>query len=256
MAEAAARIYRDAEHYDRIAALTAPADLRFYERLVSQHPGPVLELGCGTGRVSLPLAAGGADVVGIDRSPELLAHARVKADLAGISVDFREEDFCAFELGRRFALVLFPYNALNHLFDIDALLGCFACVSRHLRPDGRFVIDTFNPDPAALAVNPAREQRVVDYVDTAHGGRRVTMFETNAYDAALQINRVTWLYRNDAGELIDRDELDMRVYFPRELDALLQLTGFEVVRKLGGYDGRPFEARRSKQLLICRRHQG
>lgn len=244
------RIYDDPAHYDLIASLTAPADLGFYERILARHGGPVLELGCGTGRLALPLAAAGAEVTAIDRSPALLAHARAKAEASGIAVAFHDADFRNFDLARRYNLVLLGYNAFNHLLDFEALAACLACVHRHLSESGRFVIDSFNPDPALLAVNPLREQRILEYDDPRRG--RVVMFERNAYDAANQINRITWLYRDQAGEIFAEDQLAMRIYFPKELDALLVLMGFAVEDKLGDYDGSPFGARTPKQLMVVK----
>jgi len=84
----------------------------------------------------------------------------------------------------------------------------------------------------------------------------VLLEEQNVYDAARQVNRTTWRYR--AGDRIDArvDELDMRVFFPQELDALLHYGGFEPCSKLGDYQGTPFASRSPKQIVVCRLASG
>ncbi len=246
-------IYRDPRHYDLLAEMTAPGDLPFYRRWLDRYGGPVLELGCGTGRVCLPLARAGAQVWGIDVARPLLEHARAKATAAAIPVTLLEADCRAFELGRPFQLILLPYNALNHLLDLDAVAGCLGAVRRHLKAQGRFVIDTFNPDLGFLSRDP--ELKVVEYLEP-DSGERVILIEQNRYDAARQINHITWRYQ--VGGRADQrvDELDMRIFFPQELDALLELHGFEIEHKLGDYDERPFGAATPKQLLVCRLRGG
>jgi len=242
-------IYRDPVHYDLIAQMTAPKDLPFYQRLVSSHGGPVLELACGTGRVCIELARQGLEIWGIDNSQALLTHAVHKAAAAQKQLTLKLADVRSFDLQRCYSLILLPYNAFNHLLDLESLERCFSAVHAHMDGDTLWVIDTFNPDPEKLQAQTPR-RKILTYLDP-ESGRQVLMYEHTAYDAAAQINKITWSYEVQ-GALVRTDELSMRIYFPQELDALLQLGGFEIVEKLGDYDGSPFEARKPKQLLICR----
>jgi 2-polyprenyl-3-methyl-5-hydroxy-6-metoxy-1,4-benzoquinol methylase len=244
-------IYADPVHYDLLAQMTAPADVPFYLSLFAEHGGPVLELGCGTGRVSLPLARAGAEIWGVDVAAPLLDQARLKAAAEALRLRLFEADMRELDLGRRFALVIVPYNAFNHLLDRESVERCLGAVRNHLGPRGLFVIDTFNPDPKALGVEPSSRSTILEYIDP-YTHERVVLEEQNAYDAARQVNRTTWRYH--AGDRTDArvDELDMRIFFPQELDALLHYQGFEVVSKLGDYGGTPFGARSPKQLTFCR----
>ncbi len=244
-------IYQDAEHYDSLAQLTAPADLPLYLDQVERHGGPVLELGCGTGRICLPIAATGLECVGIDNAPVLIAKARAKAAIAGIDVTLVEEDVRAFSLGQTFGLVIFPYNAVNHLLDLTSLVACLSSVRRHMSSASRFIVDTFNPEPQQLGSDPEHETLILDYHDV-HRGKRVVMTERNAYDPARQVNRVTWEYQIGNEPRARVDVIDLRVFFPQELDALLELNGFTIERKLGDYVGRPFRSRSAKQIYVCR----
>jgi SAM-dependent methyltransferase len=247
-----ASIYADAQHYDLLAQMTAPPDLPFYRRLVQEHGGPVLEIGCGTGRVLLELCKRGVEGVGVDRAAPLLARAAAKAAASGLAPRLVEADFRDFDLGRTFPLVLFPYNAFNHLLELEDVDRCLSSLRRHMDGESLLVIDTFNPDPTALCLEPKPARRILRYLDPP-SGEEVILYETNAYDAATQVNRITWSYCIGGREGARVDELRMRVFFPRELDALLRGGGFAMVDKLGDYDGKPFGARTPKQLMLCRR---
>jgi SAM-dependent methyltransferase len=244
-------LYRDPQRYDLIASLRSPGDLPFYRRQLERFGAPLLELGCGTGRITLPLAAEGVAVCGIDNAAALLEHARAKADAADISLELRQADMRDFDLGRRFRLVLLPYNAINHLIELDDLCAMLRCAERHLEAEGRLVIDTFQPDPSFLANDGGGELPIAEY-DDPHHGEHVVMTETNAYDAATQVNWITWHYQVNGEPNARSDRWAMRMFFPRELDALLALNGWVVEAKYGDYTESPFGSRSPKQLTVCR----
>lgn len=250
-ADALPRIYSDPVHYDVLAQMTAPDDLPFYRQLVRQYGSPVLELGCGTGRVALALAREGAGVVGVDLSPAMLAAAQVRAQDEPLDVTWAWGDLRSFDLDTTFALALLTYNTLNHLYDLDDLRRCFATVRRHLDQDSRFVIDTFQPSLSFLGREPERPRPILRYRDP-YTAREVRLFEENHYDPATQLNRVVWRYAVDGEEDARVEEFTMRLFFPRELDALLELNGFVIEHKYGDYDRRPFDSTSPKQLVVCR----
>ena len=241
-------MHRDAEQYDRLYASAAPDDGAFYRRLAERCGEPVLELGVGTGRVALALAAAGYDVVGVDNSPAMLARARDKARSAGLRVKLIEMDFVALRLDRRFALALCPYNAINELSDRASVDGFLTSVRDHLLPGGRLAIDTINPDPVALGASSECERHLLTYV---HDGATREVYERCDYDAATQIDRLTWIYRDEEGAIVGEERHSVRVFFPQELDALLELHGFVIDAKAGTYDGDPFTSRSPKQIVVC-----
>lgn len=243
-------LYRDPLHYDLLAQMTAPADLGFYRRLLALRPGRVLELGCGTGRLSLPLSELADEFTGLDRAPAMLDRAIAKARLSGARVRFAQGDFCDFSLPGRYDWILLPYNAFNHVCDATAMAGLFASVARHLAPDGRFVVDTFQPDPAALA-HPVARRKLLTYLDPQLQ-RRVELFEDSDYDAARRINRVTWRYDLEGLPDWRIDRIEMRIFDAAELDASFERHGFMIEAKNGDYDGSPFGGRSPKQLVVAR----
>lgn len=244
-------IYLDPDRYDLLAQLTGPADLSLYLSLIERWGGPVLELGCGSGRLTLPMANAGVDVAGVDLSEPMIASARRKASRKGLACELRVGDLRDLDLGITFALVLLPYNTFNHLLDLTDQRRCLQTVAQHSTSESRFVLDIFNPDPAKLSVGGSAPKKLVEYLEPTTG-QRLTLFEEARYEPATQVNHVTRRTVASDGEVVAIDELDFRVVFPCELDTLLELLGFEVEEKLGDYDGKPFESLSSKQVVICR----
>ncbi len=138
------------ETYD-VATTEVPGgdDVGFLRGLAEEVGGPVLELGCGTGRVAIPLAEAGLRVVGLDRSPHMLATAEAKRRALPPAVrrriEFIEGDMTDFSLGRRFGLAFAAFRVFMSLPDPDAQRACLAAVRRHLRPGGLVVLDLFDP---------------------------------------------------------------------------------------------------------------
>src|SRR5512134_2670429 len=126
---------RDGRHYD---ALKAQNDIPFYLNQAQTASGPVLEIGCGTGRVTIPLAAAGVDITGLDVSGSMLAEAKRKANEQGLDLAWIEANGRDFDLRRDFALIIMPFNTLQFFRDARSLAQIFTRVKTHLRPDGRF----------------------------------------------------------------------------------------------------------------------
>lgn len=245
-------LYFDPVQYDLLAQMTAPRDLPMYEALAARHGGPILELGAGTGRITIALARAGHEVVGLELSGPMLAAAHAKASAEGLDVTLALGDLRAFDLGRRFALVLVPFNTLNHLLDDDSLARALDAIARHLADDGRLVVDTFQPSPAFLGDAPERRRPILRYRDP-YLDREVVLSEEHHYDPATQLDRIVWSYAVGGVEDARVEELTMRLFFPRELDAWLAHAGYALEAKHGDYDGRPFDARSPKQIVIARR---
>ncbi|RCK78268.1 MAG: Methyltransferase [Candidatus Ozemobacter sibiricus] len=238
-------LIHDGVIYDKMN--TSLEDLPFYTKWVRLAAGPALELCCGTGRLLLPLVQAGLPVTGLDFTPSMLERARAKARQAGLAVDLIEGDMRRFDLGRRFALVYIPFNSLQNTYTRADLEAIFACVHRHLAPEGRFIVDVFNPD-LRLMIERARDFCEIDRF-RLDDGRECIVAERCHYDAATQVNRVTWRFR--LGDDVHDQKLDMRCFYPEELDALLAYNGFRVLHKFGHYDERPFASDAPKQICVC-----
>ena len=148
---------RIADLYDDVPEYRSRRDVGFFVRHAQRQGGPVLELGCGTGRVLIPTARAGIEIVGLDASPRMLeiCRARIEREPADVSARARvvEGDMRTFELGRQFALVTLPFRPFQHLATVPEQLACLTTIRRHLCPGGRVIVDLFNPSLEALVRN-------------------------------------------------------------------------------------------------------
>ena len=242
--------YTDPELYDLVFADGGPG-VDFYRARAERQGGSVLELGSGTGRKLIPIAADGHPSVGLELSPEMLERARRKAEEAGVAVEWVQGDMRDFDLGRTFDLVIIPFNSLLHLHESRDLVGCFRAVRRHLAPGGRLVLDVFNPGVGLLAgadgVRRTRES--LSFTDPERG--RVSVDVAEVYDAAAQVTRGTWFLSSSAEPDFAVVPLEIRCIFPQELPVLLALGGLRLVERLGDWSGGPFTGEGGLQLCIC-----
>jgi SAM-dependent methyltransferase len=239
-------IYNDGRHYDRMFPDAGPV----IEFLAARARDPLLELACGTGRVSIPLAQAGFSVTGIDISAGMLKIARQKSS----AVEWIHGDVRDFHLDRQFSTVVFVFNALCHLLTLDDFERCMRCVRQHLAPDGRLMIEVFVPEFRILTRHPDSLFLFSEYDDPDGSGRMIVM-SSNRYEPDTQINRVTTFHRFPNGPEVE-GSLTMRMYFPQELDALLKYNGFTIEHKYGDYDGRPFDSKAEQQIVICKLSEG
>ena len=279
-------LYRDGRQYDALNSFLI-ADIPFYveeARRASQaidlppyrkergkvghpenpHPPaegagrmghPVLELACGTGRLTIPIAQTGVEIVGLDLSPSMLGHARTKAEAAGLKIEFMEGDCREFDLGRKFALIFMAFNSMQHLHDYESLAALFRNVRKHLAEGGRFVFDVFNPKVEILA--RASGDRRLEREYQGPDGRGTMAFEySSTYDDGAQVSRIQCYFvrRGANGEELEVrvEELHLRSFFPQELDLLVRSQGFEIVEKFGNFERKPFGSGEPKQVVVCR----
>jgi Methylase involved in ubiquinone/menaquinone biosynthesis len=243
-------LIRDGRHYD---ALKTQDDVPFYLARAQAAAGPVLEIGCGTGRVTLPLASAGVEIVGLDVSAPMLAEARRKADAGRLRIEWIEADARHLDLGRRFALIILPFNTLQFFRDLATLGRVFDGITRHLDVGGRLIFDVFNPQVTFLASDPSRRYERARYPDP-DGGGEVVLEETRAYLADRQVVRSTRYYH--VGERRDASvsSLDLRCFFPCELDLIVEHFGFDMESKFGTFSGEPFSGPSPKQVCVCQPH--
>jgi SAM-dependent methyltransferase len=244
-------IFSDGRHYD-LQTQRFVEDIPFYLRQIRKYGEPVLELACGTGRITIPIAEQGIRITGLDVSEPMLSQAKRKAAEKRVSIKWVQSDCRDFKLDERFNLIFFPFNSIVHLHDLESIEACFSCVRKHLASEGRFIIDVFVPGFQYLARDPTKRYPVAEYTDP-DGRGRVVMTESNVYDCAKQINRIKWYYHigQDAKEIVK--ENNMRMFYPQELDALLHYNGFMIESKFGNYDESSFTSDSPKQLIISRK---
>jgi SAM-dependent methyltransferase len=236
-------------------------DVAFYRRLARQHGGPVLEVGGGSGRVALPLVQDGHEVIVLDASAAMLARGQERAEAeldaaARKRIRFVHGDMRDFALGRKFPLVIAPFNVLLHLYEPDDFARCFRAVGRHLTPEGRFVFDVRVPIPSELARNPDRRYKGRPFRHPTLG-YRVNYDEAFRYDPIKQVQHVTMRFHPGEGAPRGAKTVEVlltqRQIFPNELRALLALGGLALAGRRGDFDGAPLTAEDTLEIVTARK---
>lgn len=217
----------------------AAEDLPYYMEAMRGCPA-VLDLACGSGRLSLPLAQAGHRIVGVDREAAMLAAARRRCAGLAPAPQWLQADIRGFRLERPVDGAVLAYNGLQHLCDAADLDAFFESLRRALKPQGRFALDLHLPQAALLARDPD-EWFGLENGPLSPGGERLVA-ERSAYDPVTQVLAQSWIAsRPDGGSR--QLGLRLRQFFPQELRALLRAQGFRTLSHEGGF------ARRSAGAL-------
>lgn len=239
----AAAHFEDPAYYTQTYA-PRRADVAYYRALAEEH-GAVLEQGIGNGRIALAMAEAGASVVGIDASRPMLAdlRARLRAAAPAIRrrIEVHEGDLRTTKLGRKFPLVICPFNTALHLYDRPDVEQWLARTREHLKKRGELVFDIAMPLPEDLARDPNEAFAIPPFQHPALG--RVKYREHFDYDRVRQILFVSMFFtpRKAADEVMT--PLAHRQFYPREMEALLHYNGFEVTALYGDFARGPLTQR-------------
>ncbi len=245
--------YRDPWLYD-MEYEGLDEDFGHYIRVAARFGSPILELGVGNGRLALNLARAGFAVHGVDLSlPMLGGLARVAAQeppMVRSKLSWERGDFRTIRLERKFPLVLLPFNALHHCQDHRDVLALFATVRAALAPDGRFALDCYQPDIGLYTRDATKryEERTFTHPRT---GETLESWENGWYDSMAQLHHVVYTYKFPDGRE-ERAHLKLRMFWPQELRALIDLSGFEIVEEKGGFDEEPLAADSAKWVLVLK----
>lgn len=226
------------------------ADLHFYKRWMPKTKGArILELCCGTGRLTLPLAEDGYDITGVDFTPTMLEQAKAKAAEEGLAIEFIEADMRTLDLPEKYDLIFIPFNSIHHLYSNEDVFNAFRAVKSHLKEGGTFLLDCFNPNIQFIVEGEKEQQTIAEY--TTKDGRDVVIKQIMRYENSTQINRIEWHYFIN-GEFDSVQKLDMRMFFPQELDAYLTWNSFTIIHKFGGFEEESFDDQSGKQVFVCK----
>ncbi len=188
-------------------------DRTWYRDLATRSGGPVVELGCGTGRLTLPLARAGVAVVGVDRSAAMLTHLRTRLEQlpneAAGRVTLERADFRTWEASRRYPLVILPFNAIHHCENLAEVVRTFSAARGALTPDGTFAYDAYLPTPALRSATGAPgAERWLRAPDT---GQTLFSWEHSRWDPDGPTWHVRYRYRAPDGTT-RRLELPLRLF--------------------------------------------
>jgi SAM-dependent methyltransferase len=250
-----------ADHYDDIPQYRTRPDVEFFVDAAKTFGSPVLEIGCGTGRVLIPTARAGLDVVGLDSSPQMLAVCtqRVAAEHKDVQNRIRlvEADMRNFDLRQQFTLATIPFRPFQHLLTVADQLSCLASIRRHLVVAGTLILDVFNPSLDFLVNRPVGAE-VSDEPEysTPDGRRIVPSFKIVKIDRFNQINDLELIYdvtHPDGTQVRHVHAFQLRYLFRFEAEHLLARSGFEVRHVYADYDKSPYGSKYPGELLIVAR---
>lgn len=248
-----------AELYDQVPLYTSREDVALFVEEARRSGGPVLELGCGTGRVLLRVARAGMEIVGLDLAEPMLERLRKKLEGEPAEVRARVKvvhgNMSAFDLGRRFSLITIPFRPIQHIVGVKDQIACLECVNRHLEIGGRFIFDVFNPNLEMLIQEaPTKEQLDFEAVEI-EGGRTVKRtHRVLAYRLSEQVNDVELIYEvtypDGSSERVVQS-FPFRYFFRYEVEHLLARCGFRIVELYGDYQRSPFKEGSKEMVFIA-----
>ncbi len=239
-----------------------PGDLDLYLALAARQGGPILELAAGSGRIAVALAAAGHEVVGVDLDPAMLGRARAAWDRAGGrtgrrrigSLELVEADLLEVELGAGFGLVVLALNSLLLLGTAERQQAALAAMARHLRPDGRAVVDVWLPGPDDLALYDGRLLLEWERADEA-SGQRVAKLAAARHDPATAVVELTtmfdaWPAEGGAPSRVSRTDR-LRLVGAAELQRMAEAAGLRVETMGGDHELTPFGPGAERAVLVA-----
>jgi ubiquinone/menaquinone biosynthesis C-methylase UbiE len=246
-----------AEYYDFDHAISL--DIEFYLDFARQCGAPILELACGTGRVTIPVAETGWEIHGVDVSANMLAACRRKVAEKHLDgrVHLTLADMASFDLPeKRFALAFVALRSFMHLLTQADQLGCLRQTFRHLRPGGLFILDILAPDVEKLAQSPSETWVVRRAFDLPNGHRVVRKDRLVRHDTVRQIRQfeLDFAEFNPSGALVRERRIPLftRYTFRYELQLLLEQAGFEIVDVFRDFDRAPYDGT-GEMIAVARR---
>jgi SAM-dependent methyltransferase len=237
-------------------------DIEWYRQKAIASGGPVIELGAGTGRITIPIAESGIRVTALDLDPGMLG--RLRGKLRVLPDDVRQRvsavagDMRTVALDERFALAIIPFRAFLHNLTHDDQLGALKCVRDHLRANGELAFNVFHPSLEYMAANAGSQVGIWRWrgtTDLAEGF--LVRSEANRYDTVKQ--RVHSMIRTEEftqqGTLKRTHlmRLELAYLYPTDIDRLLDEAGFQLIRMSGDFNGRPFERDGDELVVEARR---
>ncbi|MEO8468398.1 MAG: class I SAM-dependent methyltransferase [Chloroflexota bacterium] len=228
-----------------IARSSVEGDVDFFRAMAEQIGGPVLEVGCGTGRVTFALAADGFEVVGLDLSAPMLKQAEARKSVlpnaVSASVSFVQADMSSFDLGRTFSLIVVPFRVFQFLLTVETQRSALSSMRRHLKVDGRLVLDLFDPRLDLCAPPSLPPGPIESLVHPSTGNVVQIQRLDRRNDPATQVFIEHWRSTEldlDGTILRTQDEsVSLRWTYRWEMRHLLELEGYEIEAEYGDFLG-------------------
>ena len=230
-------------------------DIPFYVDEAVRSGGPVIELGCGTGRVALPIALNGIDVVGLDSSSLMIKKARQKAEQTGGSnLKLVQADMIDFKFDDKFPLAIVPFHGLLSLLSLEDMERTLLNIRRHLTPEGKLIFDIFVPDLNMMVQEGDVPYHFRDVTDP-NTGRRLVIWNQASYDSHSQImsirSTIEELDRSGRVENKMYRDFALRYIFRWEMHYLLRACGYDILELYGDFRRQEFDENSTEMVWVA-----
>lgn len=232
-------------------------DIPFLLNEAKKFGAPILELACGTGRITLPIAKDGHEVYGIDNSEKMLLILDNKLkkenpDVANL-LHFSNQNMCNFKFDTKFKMILIPFNSILLLTDRNDMDACLKNCYDHLEDDGVFIVDIFSPSFELCAIKVPKMQ-FIQHFHIPDTKKVVIQWEYAKRDMAKQFINIDFLYEeyDEHGNISQNTRsIDMSIIFRYEMQYMLEKNGFRLLEFFGNYDRSEFTKDSPQMIYIC-----
>jgi SAM-dependent methyltransferase len=253
----------EASHYDwtdyyDIVSTGLQHDIEFYTDIAREANGSILELGCGTGRITIPAAMAGADIIGLDLSIAMLEKARMKAKVMKVDhrVAFKEGDMRDFSLDKKFAAVIIPYRSFLHLLTVKDQQAALRSIRDHLQEDGILAFNIFVPSIKHLYEQDERSSTRGIY-EIPGSEDKLYVWDYTRYDHYQQIAEIIRQYErvSRTGVVVEKVNAPfyIRYMLPVECQHLLKLAGFSVLYRYGDFQRGEFGPDSTELIVVAKK---
>jgi SAM-dependent methyltransferase len=251
-----------AKYYDgAYGAMRDLVDAPFYLELAKQNRGPVLEIGCGTGRVLLPIARAGVEIHGLDNSSPmrniLTENLAKEAPEVQRRVTLHAADMRNFRLGRTFPLVTIPFRPMQHMHTLEDQLAALKSAAAHLNEDGVLAFDVFYPKFETLHAGIGEEKLEAEWSPPSQPKTIIRRFyRKEAVDKIKQTSTLTFIFRTFRKGQLEREETDsltMSYYTYPHLKLLFLLAGLDPIAEYGSFDKAALDNKSTEMIFLLRR---
>jgi len=251
-----------AKYYDDAYAVKPDlVDLPFYVDLAKQIGGPILEMGCGTGRVLLPIARMGIEIHGLDNAPTMLGILRERIqnepEQVRSQIALHQGDMRQFRGQKKYALVTIPFRPMQHMYTLEDQVAALKTGAFHLDNDGILALDVFFPKFQLMDVGIGEEMLELEWPARSHPGRIVRRyFKKDAVDKIHQVFSATFIFRTYHNETLVSEETErikLSYYAYPQLKALFRLAGLEAVEEYGSFSKTPLDNTAKEMIFLLRR---
>lgn len=241
--------YENPSQYDTLHE-SYQDDLMYIMEHAENIQAPIIDLACGTGRLTIPMSKQGLHVIGVDLHEGMLNRARKKAIDDDLQIQFEQQDCTELNLDTKSPLIFMTGNSFQHFLTNESQDKLLQSVSRHLESGGEFIFDTRNPILAELCVD-----YIIETVETMNGQKKLEK-NTETYNHSTQILHCVTetLWKKDEETFhTEKESISLRYTYPVELKRLLEAHGFELVHLYGSWKKLEFTKDSPQMIVHCRK---